>query len=265
MIYFVEGIPGGGKSSYSRKLYEESNGNAIYFKEEYKNPIDLLRQAVLSKEEYNRFCADIYNVCKNFADADEVYVQIKSSVTYLGEKVFLPYMHINTKNKTLKKALLSLYDKEVDDGKTKYDEYCNLIIKRLSYFIKCHKAESDYIFDGALFHNPLISILGFYKLPVERILCFYREIHSILKHSEYTVYLIHVNDIGSVIEKTAKNRYSLKGFVWQQGFEQWFSQTLNYKNNRGIKGIIDFAKEISDYEELVIREIPFNTKIIERG
>ena len=50
MIYFVEGAPAVGKSFYSRRLREklEEKKEVVYYKEEYKNPIDLLRQAILS-------------------------------------------------------------------------------------------------------------------------------------------------------------------------------------------------------------------------
>jgi len=67
MIYFVEGAPAVGKSFYSRRLkgQMEEKKEVVYYKEEYKNPIDLLRQAVLSQTEYAHFMNKLRTLCSN--------------------------------------------------------------------------------------------------------------------------------------------------------------------------------------------------------
>lgn len=265
MIYFIESIPGGGKTYYSRNLQNEISNNVIYYREEECNPIDLQRQAVLSKSEYYDFLQTLDSLFEDKEAAENIKVEIECSLTKLNDLVFLPFMHIRTENKSAKKLLYSLYKNEVNDGMVVFEKYRDLLLSRISNFLEEYNKDINYIFEGALFHNPLITILGFYDMQYCEIRDFYEEIFRLLKDHKYVIKLIVVDDIDSTVRYTAKKRKDSKGFSWQEGFEMWFLQSNNFRSYKGVDGIITFAKEISKVELDLIRDIRFEADIIERG
>lgn len=264
MIYFVESFPGGGKSYYSRKLFKNAEQKTTYYKEEYHNPLDLLRQAVLSKPEYEKFLLDIKELCNNEIEYKLIENRIFEELTVLEDKVFIPFLHIFSSNDRARNKLLELYNYEYDDGFVQCQEYCDTILKRLKYFLENYEQDINYIFEGALFHNPLVTILGFYDMKREKILEYYEKIYELLCPYEYEVVMIEVDDIRKAVYTTAQSRMSDGNSIWEKGFENWFKQTRNYSNLSGIEGIISFAEEIMEYENWLFASIPFKKKIIER-
>jgi len=285
MIHFVEGIPGGGKSTFARELYEAAlrtgSGRAVYYKEEYRNPIDFLRQAVLTEEEYDRFLEDIGNAFSadrageggcEVVGSSGVIRQIRESITRMDGLVFLPFMHIETGNAAARKMLDALYEKEADDGKVPFDEYCTLLIARVEHFLSECDQETDYIFEGALLHNPLISMLCAYDdLTYLDIKHMYEKLYGLLggltcttDGSGYVIDLIRTSDIDGRVRQTAANRRGAPGHGWEDGFSSLLGLSGRYAGYEGLDGIIRFVKEMAGYEERIMSDIPFNVNIIQR-
>lgn len=264
MIYFVEGFSGAGKSFYSRRLYKKAVRKTTYFKEEYQNPLDLLRQAVLSQKQYEELINDVKKLSSDFKSAAQIEQSISSGVTRLDEKYMVPFLHIDTQNAAIRNRLFELYHLEYDDGMASCKEYCDLIAQRLQKFITTVDENQDYIFEGAFFHNPLLTILGYFDMSQEELLAFYRRLYELLQLADYEINIIRVNDIEKTIKITAQNRKQAGDIMWQKGFEQWLEQSKNYKDCKGLEGIISFSKEIADCEEFLLNEIPFTKRIIER-
>lgn len=264
MIYFVESFPGGGKSYYSRNLYKNAGKKTIYYREEYYNPLDLLRQAVLSKQEYDEFLSNIRELCIDRIEYELMEKSISRELTVLDDKVFVPFLHIDSSNEAIRERLLDLYKYEYDDGFVSCQKYCDTILMRLKHFLVCYERDIDYIFEGALFHNPLFTILGFYSMGKEEIIEYYRKIYNLLCPYEYEIVIIKVDDVENAIRLAAQNRRSAGNLTWESGFERWFKHTKNYSNLAGMEGIISFAKEMIEYEDKLLDTIPFKNKIIER-
>lgn len=265
MIYFVEGIPAGGKSFYARKLQEKllSKKEVTYFKEEYKNPIDLLRQAFLTKEEYEVLLQKLRNTCTE-DEYELLFTDIQESLTTVDDMICIPFMHIKSQNEAQRECLDSLYEKELDDGKCIYTDYCDVIVKRIQLFLQEAKEEKDYIFEGALLHNPLFSLLGFYDISDTEIIQFYKRINEILSTTEYEFHIVCCDSIDGAINHAVEVRKTDNAFGWENGFEQWFRQSRNYQEHTGREGIISFAKDIFYYEELILDSVPFIQKKIKR-
>ena len=265
MIYFVEGIPAGGKSFYARSLRKKlmQKKDVIYFKEEYKNPIDLLRQAFLTSAEYENLLIDL----RNISSEDEywaLFEDIQGSISTVDNFICIPFMHIKTQNETQRKRLDSLYEKELDDGKCTYTEYCNMIIKRIQMFLQESTDDIDYIFEGALLHNPLVSILGFYNVGEAEIVQFYKIVNDILSTTEYEIHLVCCDNIDKAINHAVETRKKNTAFDWEKGFELWFKQSNNYKTCTGRDGIISFAKDVFSYEKLILAKVQFRQSKIRR-
>ena len=200
MIYFVESIPGGGKSYFSRRKYNNGKSKTIYYKEEYYNPIDLLRQAVISKSEYIQLLEDIRGLCKSNELYQIVESNISKEITFLEDTVFLPFLHIDSKKQEVRDRLMKLYYREYDDGKVSRKKYCDILLKRLENFIVTYDRDTDYIFEGALLHNPLFTIMGFYDMNKNEIIEFYDKVYKLLCLTEYEIDYIHVDDVAKAIK-----------------------------------------------------------------
>lgn len=265
MIYFVEGAPAVGKSFYSRGLKEEleEKKEVVYYKEEYKNPIDLLRQAVLSQTEYSHFMNQLKALCTN-----ETFVvlerDIANAITRVDDMFIIPFVHINTYTDEQRRCMDSLYEKEIDDGKSLYKDYCEMIIKRIQKFLNEYESEKDYIFEGALLHNPLFSILGFYDVTERELLDFYKKIETVLSSVEYEIHVVCCDSIINAIEHAITSRKTQATFGWQDGFDKWFSQSVNYRDFHGKEGIVLFSKEIESVENFIIERVFSNYKKIKR-
>ena len=264
MIYFVESIPGGGKSFYSRKLYKSNKNKVIYYKEEYRNPIDFVRQAVLSEREYKALLFEIGELCENVNEAGNIEKIISKEITRVDDYIFVPYLHIIAPNEKIKYRLIDLYMKEYDDGMVSYQEYSDMFLKRLKAFLSTYDSNVDYIFEGALLHNPLLTIMGFYNLSKSEIVKFYNEIYRMLDCVQYEINMICVNSIEETIKLTAKNRVKAGDFAWQRGFEKWLKNTKKYSGLKEINGIISFAEKMNEFQKMICEEVPFQKKIIER-
>lgn len=265
MIYFIEGAPAVGKSFYSRKLKGKLEGKkeVVYYKEEYKNPIDLLRQAVLSQTEYTRFMDHLRTLCTNetFALLER---DITNSITNVDKMFIIPFMHINTYTDEQRRWMDSLYEKEIDDGKSLYEDYCSMIIKRIQKFLNEYELEKDYIFEGALLHNPLFSILGFYDVTDSDLLDFYKKIEIILSSAEYEIHVVCCDSIRNAIEHAITSRKTQVAFGWQEGFDRWFSQSINYRDFHGKEGIVLFSQKIESVERIILERVFSNYKKIKR-
>ncbi len=264
MIYFVESIPAGGKSYYARRKLEELGENAIYFKEEYFNPIDFLGQAMLTKKEYNDLISNIICYSNKKDSTDELINRIKVSTTVLDEFFFVPFMHLCTNDERVSDIILSLNDKVIDNGRVDFDIFCRLLIRRVLCFLDSYDLDRDYIFEGALLHNPLIPIIGYYDITVDDILSIYNRLYNILNQTNYIIEYVDVSDIRVAIKKAAIKRRNSSDFDWEKGFDCWFRKSKKYTNYAGLSGITKFAIELHDYQKKIIDEIPLKTEIIER-
>lgn len=262
MIYFVEGAPAVGKSFYARKLQKEAIRATIYYKEEYKNPIDLLRQAVLTEEELDAFLMTLKEMCTD-AFYKEIEQSIYDSITEADGMLFVPFMHIRTETEEQHNHLYSLYNKEIDDGKCSYSFYCKTLISRLVKFLQNIENDKDYIFEGALLHNPLFSILGFYDVDESEIIHFYESIEKILRQTEYEIHLVQCDDTNRVITHAIETR-GYQDYGWATGFDRWFGQTCKYKEYKGKNGIVTFSKEIDRCENDILKNVPLKKTIIKR-
>lgn len=267
MIYFVEGAPGIGKSYHARFLYNQLKSNhnrkVVYYKEEYINPVDLLRQAVLDKDTYTGFLSKLRMIC-NDSEYRKICEQLKNQTTYLDDYIIIAFMHITCESDAVKKHLNSLYYYEVDEGNVSYDVYSKFLKSRISSFLENKDKNTDYIFEGAIFHNPMYTLLGRYEISDERLTSLYCDICKLLCREEYEVRYIKAKVIEEVVHQTIINRKSSNGYPWEKGFERWFLSTSAFKDFTGEDGIVKFAKIMVYKQQFLLDKVPFNKKIMER-
>ena len=189
---------------------------------------------------------------------------ITNSITCVEDMLVIPFMHINTYTDEQRRCLDSLYEKEIDDGKSLYKDYCSMIIKRIQKFLNEYEPEKDYIFEGALLHNPLFSILGFYDVTEREIIDFYKRIETVLSSVEYEIHVVCCDNIRNAIDHAIFSRKTHATLGWQEGFDRWFSQSINYADYHGKEGIVLFSKEIECVEGVILERVFSNFIIIKR-
>ena len=61
-LYFVEGLPGVGKSTFAYSLHKQllvTNDNVVYYKEETCQPVDLFRQAIIPQQKFEKLLTEV--------------------------------------------------------------------------------------------------------------------------------------------------------------------------------------------------------------
>lgn len=263
MIYFIESIPAGGKSYYARKTLNQLGGDAILYKEEYYNPIDVFRQALLTENEYSALLKSV-QVTLPMEDVKKIISEFENGISQMDRFLFLPYMHASQSKIYISKYLPYLYQKEICDGQIHYSTYFEIILNRIRKFIQSKDSNKNYIFEGAILHNPLITILGEYSLSEDMILSFYWDVYKILRDEDYVFRYINVENVRQCVLYANQKRSNASEYNWMAGFDWWFKHSKNYSNYRGIEGIIAFSNSIKEIEEKILYQIPFEITKIER-
>lgn len=262
-IYFVEGLPGAGKSTKAKEIYEQikaKNKNVILMCEhDIENLIDISRKAFLSNEEYKEFL----NKCNNIASLKNCkyeYNEIKDKINRYTKKInniyIISYFQIFFDNRELNEFISQLYKKEICNGNCSFNEYKSVIFKMWEEFDSSIQEDSIYVIDGGLLHNPLFDIIGYYNLTNEDVFDFYKNIFKIIKNSEIEIIYVKMNNI----EETIKERRSKR---WIGQFSKWIEESQYGKENNliGFNGIIEFYKKKMEMEEIIIQYL--NKLIIE--
>lgn len=94
-LYFIEGIPGSGKTTRTEKLLEllqQQQRRVTCFHECEKNELDLARYAILTTDEYEQLCQKIAD--KEREDqlpAGKIMRAVNAQTDYIGNKMYIAF------------------------------------------------------------------------------------------------------------------------------------------------------------------------------
>ena len=260
-LHLVEGVPAVGKSTYSYRLKSELESigmNVKYFKEETCQPVDLFRQAVLTKEQYLKII--------NMNPSGKFIKEIEENSCNLGVYIIVAYTQLNYSSQ-LEKEVFSLMRKfDIGDGHVDYNEYKRFHFLLWDEFAKKTKEEDCcYIAEGAFLHNQLLDIIGFYDLSYDSIKSYYSTLISIILPLKPRVYYLYPSNVEILVNNALKERGCWSG-SWGHGFFKWlqYSQFGKRLNLSGKEGLTTVYRKLNDLSLQILDDSGLDIDFIER-
>lgn len=259
-LYFVEGLPGSGKSTFSYSLMKQLSDNGydtVYYKEETSQPVDLFRQAIIP---VNTFESILGHLSAKTVESvrENSYMLCDYAVVAYTKTVFSDQESLN--------SYQIFHDFDIGDGRVPFSTYKEYHYILWREFIRNYgHLEKNFITEGSFLHNQLLDIIGFYSIGADTIISYFVDLANIINRIPKKVYLIYPDNIEKLIEKTLIER-GVGLHTWGEGFAKWMEMSpYCSKNNLKFKsGMVNIYQKMRQLSIQILNEIGWNYTIIER-
>jgi len=255
IAYFIEGIPGSGKTTYAQRLHDYlvSQGKQVeLYNEGDLHPIDLAWCSITSKNNFDELC----ETHSNYRE------QILSHSKFLGNTVVTAYTKVKVND-----ADVSLYDDfsvyeiyRTNDFQRFKDTHLSL----WKTFNTSHKKNTIYIFECIFLQNHINELILKFTLTKKQMLLYFQDLIGSLNDIETHVLYIKPMNIKQTFDFVIKERKS-----YNINYKDWIELVIEYleKTKEGPKlgysGYQGALRYFTDRQEIECKLIPkLNTKSI---
>lgn len=226
-IYFIEGIPGIGKTTLSLSvenlLSQKSKKVKRYEEHSCENPLDMTRKAFLLQTEYKQFIEKCVALAEGSKySPNDIIAEIESKTSLLGEYVIISYLQPYFANDALVQALRQLYSKEICNGRISEKEYMDMVFSMFFNFSEDAQDDWFYIFDGALFQNILLDMIGFYNASGKTLKFFYNKLLAALASFDIVILYLYDKNVETILNETDSARPKMN---WLSKYDAWVTKT----------------------------------------
>ena len=255
-LILFEGIPGSGKSTFSRKtalFLKKNNINTHLYMEGCLHPANLDGYAVIKVSE-------LKDLVENFPSfKDRIY----KSMIYFNDNVLIQLK----KNFTTKNAVYKyLQPNMVWGGNLEFNIFDDLHQNSwLKFSEKCINKSEVNIFDCAFLQDHIVEIMLFYNKSEDEIIDYFKRLEKNILPLSPKLYYIQQNNVEKTIENIAKKRIRKhNGKTWSEKVIDLISESLYGRKNKliGFDGMIEYFKRRQEIELKVIKSLKLNRIII---
>jgi hypothetical protein len=260
-LILVEGIPGSGKTTISKKIknYLVNKGlDAVLYNEGDVHPADMAWNALLNKEEFNK----IINENKGHEHV------IKENSIFEDDYVVLAYTKLGFRRRE-NKLMNFLEEHEVYDGRVPVDIFKQIHLKRWKKFGEEMKEKKDriVIFECSFLQNHVTELLAMHDKDFNYIKEYLNELIGTV--TELNPKLIYLNQLSikETISRAAKERTSHN----KEMYPDWVDMCIEYFENssygkrndiNGFDGLIKYFEKRQEIELDVIKSLSLDKLII---
>lgn len=274
-LILVEGIPGSGKTTTAKKLYEylTSSGNKVNFYEEgMSHPADISWQAVLTEAEYEDFqkqCLYLWDISEKSITREELLKRIEKQARHEDGSVLLAYTRIPFPEDCYWNLASTVKVKELCDGRSSLNHFKTMHIKRWSNFAKQAKDKDEInIFECAFLQNHIFELMGVYTKTDDEIYDYLCELIETVRELNPKIIYIKPNCVEDVIQHAADSRKAPNPYQkdWIEEITDWVSHS-NYgkmHNLNGRSGVIKFCIERMRIDLKILGQLNVPVTYIER-
>lgn len=231
--------------------------------------LDFTRKACLNDEEFTCFEQELTEVllkAYNREDTEQLMQRIYDNSVHINEFWWISLHKIGFSFPAANSLVRSLHAKEICSGNVEYENYLRHYMSVWGAYINKNDINHDRIYEGALFHNPVIDLVGSYALSDKEILSFYKNLLSILKATPIQIEYLLPYSTKSVILNAATERTSSSP-LWIDSLIKW-SEECPYGQKhklKGIDGVVSLCEEMIRIHRLVCDAFQIPVTMIRRG
>jgi len=258
-IYLIEGLPGSGKTTLSRRLsayLDTKNIQHKLFNEGDLHPVDLAWTAIFNESDYKKLLskfdsikADILNHSKNVDDT--YYVAYTKVGVNEDTKDFYTYC-----------KAYEIY--RTDDLDHFFEAHLNLWHK----FLKAYSNDqSSYIFECIFLQNHINELILKHDLNQEEMINYFQKFSDMFKDFEVKLFYINQIDVLSSIQKITDERRTDNKALYKDWIDlviEYFEQ-IKYGKKKGYIGFEGAIKYFMDRKVLeleIIKHLKMDTYVI---
>ncbi len=268
-IFFVEGIPGSGKTTLASELKKQLISKDVRchcYEEDERNPLDLSMCAILTEDEYALLKRKIIEKGKADHSSTERMLKKLDSVTeHSNGRVYVFFLPLYS-DADLNCVAVSLQQYEVYNGHYSFDKFREVHFERWNSFCLSEvNTENVYICDALFLQSPLFELIGFYDLSFDQISEYIRGLYSAVNDLSPVVYYNRVSDVAKLMRFVCENRKN-SGDRWERGFYKWMeaSPYCQKHNYRCFDGMCAFLEERQKIEIQLLKRIGIPCIFVER-
>ena len=257
-LYFIEGLPGTGKTTRAEKLAGElaAQGLKVFpIRECEKNPLDLARCAILTEAEFQMLRKSL-----GAEKESSLAVKLEAASEHAEGSVYVFYPALFG-NPELTAIAMKLRSRDVYNGHYSFETFRREHLKRWQSFAASADAEKTaYIADAILLQSPLFELMGYYELSPEDIFQYISELLSQVQKLSPVVSYTRVTDVPAAMGNICAIR-KREGDRWEKGIYQWMENApyCRHRNYHGFDGLCAFMKDRQNLELQILekRKIPY--------
>lgn len=259
-LYFIEGIPGSGKTTRTKKLLEslqQQQRRVTCFHECEKNELDLARYAILTTDEYEQLCQKITD--KEREDqlpAGKIMRAVNAQTDCIGNKVYIAFQALYDSPETDSIAY-ALSKRDIYNGHCSFERFRMVHLMRWKTFAqKAANSDCVYVCDAILLQSPLFELLGYFDMPEDSIYKYISELVACVKDLNPIVYYNRVQEVQKLTKTTCNIRKDDPD-KWERGFYKWMEVTpfFQRRNYHGFDGMCAFFKEQQEIELALLEKL----------
>lgn len=195
-----------------------------------------------------------------------VLKELEHNTYSLGEYNIVAYTQINYDSHLKKTLLPFMRNFDIGDGRTDFETYKRLHLLLWQNFVNKAQNKSCYfITEGALLHNQLLDIIGFYDLSEDMIISYFKKLIDIIGPMHPHLYYVYPSNIEMLIEHALSERGCEEG-TWGYGFFRWlrYSDYGQRVNLSGKDGLVSVCYRLHELSLLILENTKLNFDMIER-
>ena len=212
--YFIEGIPGSGKTTYAKRLYDhfKAKGESVeLYNEGDLHPIDLAWCSIIKTDTFNKL-TEKHSVYRD---------QILSHSKFIEDIVITAYTKVEVDDKDV-----SFFDdfSHYEIYRTKdFSHFRDTHLTLWETFNQTHKKDTTYIFECIYLQNHINELKLKFSLSETDMIDYFQDLMDKLSKFETTILYIKPLNIKATFDKVIEERKSNN-----KNYKDWIDQVIEY-------------------------------------